>query len=213
MLGDRDCGDLRDWWYGDEQKRRDEDSTQITSSSLSVLATPDRQRLPEAASTDIIDHPLFLDLTICRPYSWTPQSSQPDHQLPQHRLEQSPQCLKPTNVNGIHTLLPCCGHYTATDKSKSQNNSRLDDLAGKVSALRGVTIDIYDNARDQTVIDSSTNAFSNFSNTLQGSAGRLTRMAQQGNKVAILKLAGILIAIVLVLYWIGGWVFGGSKAA
>lgn len=20
MLGDRDCGDLRDWWYGDEQK-------------------------------------------------------------------------------------------------------------------------------------------------------------------------------------------------
>ncbi|KAI4842094.1 hypothetical protein E4T44_07513 [Aureobasidium sp. EXF-8845] len=94
-----------------------------------------------------------------------------------------------------------------------QNNSRLDDLAGKVSALRGITIDIYDNARDQTVIDSSTNAFSNFSNSLQGSAGRLTRMAQQGNKVAILKLAGIIIAVILVLYWIGGWVFGGSKAA
>ncbi|KAK8190088.1 hypothetical protein HDK77DRAFT_482225 [Phyllosticta capitalensis] len=36
-----------------------------------------------------------------------------------------------------------------------QNNSRLDELAGKVSALRGVTIDIYDNARDQHVIDSS----------------------------------------------------------
>ncbi|KAG9826144.1 hypothetical protein KCU98_g15279, partial [Aureobasidium melanogenum] len=94
-----------------------------------------------------------------------------------------------------------------------QNNSRLDDLAGKVSALRGVTIDIYDNARDQGVIDSSTNAFSTFSNSLQGSAGRLTRMAQQGNKVAILKLAGIIIAIVLVLYWVGGWVFGGAKAA
>jgi blocked-early-in-transport protein 1 len=38
-------------------------------------------------------------------------------------------------------------------------------------------------------------------------------MAQQGNKVAILKLAGIIIAIVIVLYWVGGWVFGGSKAA
>jgi len=36
-----------------------------------------------------------------------------------------------------------------------QNNSRLEELAGKVSALRGVTIDIYDNARDQGVIDSS----------------------------------------------------------
>ncbi|KAI4828055.1 hypothetical protein E4T45_10310 [Aureobasidium sp. EXF-8846] len=129
------------------------------------------------------------------------------------RDRNSTQVTKPTNANGTHTflllLLPC----TATNTSKSQNNSRLDDLAGKVSALRGITIDIYDNARDQTVIDSSTNAFSNFSNSLQGSAGRLTRMAQQGNKVAILKLAGIIIAVILVLYWIGGWVFGGSKAA
>lgn len=36
-----------------------------------------------------------------------------------------------------------------------QNNSRLEELASKVSALRGVTIDIYDNARDQHVIDST----------------------------------------------------------
>jgi len=120
-----------------------------------VLSTPDRQHLPEAASTDIIDHPLFLDHRICRPYSSTLQSSQLDIQLPQFPIEQSPQCLKPTSANGTHTFLPCCGHYTATDKSQSQNNSRLDDLAGKVSALRGITIDIYDNARDQTVIDSS----------------------------------------------------------
>lgn len=37
----------------------------------------------------------------------------------------------------------------------SQNNSRLDELANKVSALRGVTIDIYDNARDQRLLDSN----------------------------------------------------------
>ena len=36
-----------------------------------------------------------------------------------------------------------------------QNNSRLDELSNKVSALRGVTINIYDNARSQEVIDSS----------------------------------------------------------
>ncbi|KAI9781909.1 MAG: hypothetical protein M1835_004148 [Candelina submexicana] len=36
-----------------------------------------------------------------------------------------------------------------------QNNGRLDELASKVSALRGVTVDIYDNARSQDVIDSS----------------------------------------------------------
>ena len=36
-----------------------------------------------------------------------------------------------------------------------QNNDRLDQLSAKVSALRGVTIDIYDNARSQEVIDST----------------------------------------------------------
>lgn len=38
---------------------------------------------------------------------------------------------------------------------ESQNNSRLDELASKVSALRHVTVDIYENARNQEVLDSS----------------------------------------------------------
>ncbi|KAF2494514.1 hypothetical protein BU16DRAFT_463069 [Lophium mytilinum] len=83
-----------------------------------------------------------------------------------------------------------------------QNNSRLDDLASKVTALRGVTIDIYDNARDQGVIDSANDNFSSFTTTLKGSATRLGRMAQSGNKVAIFKLAGMIIVAVVVLYWI-----------
>lgn len=36
-----------------------------------------------------------------------------------------------------------------------QNNSRLNELSAKVSALRGVTVDIYDNARAQDVIDNT----------------------------------------------------------
>ncbi|KAB2110221.1 hypothetical protein AG0111_0g1690 [Alternaria gaisen] len=90
---------------------------------------------------------------------------------------------------------------------EQQNNSRLDELASKVSALRGVTIDIYDNARDQHVIDSTSDTFSSFSTTLKGSATRLTRMASSGNKVAILKLSGMIIATVVVLYWIWHLIF------
>ncbi|CAI9637181.1 hypothetical protein GT037_008358 [Alternaria burnsii] len=90
---------------------------------------------------------------------------------------------------------------------EQQNNSRLDELASKVSALRGVTIDIYDNARDQHVIDSTSDTFSSFSTTLKGSATRLTRMASSGNKVAIFKLSGIIIATVVVLYWIWHLIF------
>lgn len=36
-----------------------------------------------------------------------------------------------------------------------QNNARLDELSAKVTALRGVTVDIYDNARAQDVIDNT----------------------------------------------------------
>lgn len=36
-----------------------------------------------------------------------------------------------------------------------QNNARLEELSSKVSALRGVTIDIYDSARNQEMIDNT----------------------------------------------------------
>lgn len=36
-----------------------------------------------------------------------------------------------------------------------QNNSRLSELSAKVTALRGVTVDIYDNARAQDVIENT----------------------------------------------------------
>jgi len=82
-----------------------------------------------------------------------------------------------------------------------QNNARLDELSAKVSALRGVTIDIYDHARAQDVIDSTADTYSSMGTQLKGSANRLGRMAAAGNKVAILKLSGILVGIVLILYY------------
>ncbi|MCJ1482623.1 hypothetical protein MMC06_002789 [Schaereria dolodes] len=84
-----------------------------------------------------------------------------------------------------------------------QNNSRLDELSSKVAALRGVTVDIYDNATgSHDVIDSSNEVYSNLSTSIRGSAGRLGRMAQSGNKVAILKLAGMIVGAVVIFYWI-----------
>lgn len=85
-----------------------------------------------------------------------------------------------------------------------QNNSRLTELSAKVSALRGVTVDIYNNARDQDVIDDTSGTFSSMSTNLKGSASRLGRMAASGNKVAIFKLAGMIIGTVLVLWFIWG---------
>lgn len=88
-----------------------------------------------------------------------------------------------------------------------QNNDSLSALSSKVSQLRSVTIDIYDNARDQGVIDSTSDTFSTMTTSLKGSARRLGVMASQGNRVAILKLAGMIIAAGVVIYWILSWVF------
>ena len=89
-----------------------------------------------------------------------------------------------------------------TQVSHRQNNDSLSALQQKVTQLRSVTVDIYDNARDQGVIDSTSETFSTMTTSLKGSARRLGVMAGQGNKVAIFKLAGIIIVAVVLLYWL-----------
>jgi blocked-early-in-transport protein 1 len=102
-----------------------------------------------------------------------------------------------------HSLTRCeiTNYYLPT----RQNNDSLASLQAKVSQLRSVTVDIYDNARDQHVIDNTSESFSNMTTSIKGSARRLGVMASQGNKVAVFKLAGIIIATVVVLWWILSW--------
>ncbi|KAL7276897.1 hypothetical protein RUND412_000089 [Rhizina undulata] len=88
-----------------------------------------------------------------------------------------------------------------------QNNARLDELASKVSALRGVTVDIYENARDHQIIDDSNEVFTSFTSNLKQSAGRLRLMASTANRTQTLRLAGIICAIVFLLYLVWGWIF------
>ncbi|QIX01988.1 hypothetical protein AMS68_007505 [Peltaster fructicola] len=88
-----------------------------------------------------------------------------------------------------------------------QNDEALGALSAKVSQLRSVTVDIYDNARNQELIDNTNETFSNMLTSVSGSARRLGVMAQQGNKMAILKLAGIIVAVVIPIYWLMTWIF------
>jgi blocked early in transport 1 len=96
------------------------------------------------------------------------------------------------------------GSYVAEE----QNNALLSSLAAKTSQLKHVTLDIYDNARSQDTLDSTNEVFSNMSTSIRGSAGRLTRMARSGDKIAVLKLSGIIIVTVLVLWFVLGWIWG-----
>ncbi|PGH29331.1 blocked early in transport 1 [[Emmonsia] crescens] len=90
---------------------------------------------------------------------------------------------------------------------EQQNNALLDALAQKTNALKSVTVDIYDHARDHSTIENTSEVFSSLSTNIKGSAGRLTRMARQGDRVAVLKIAGIVIAVGFLLWIILSWIF------
>ncbi|KIW78783.1 hypothetical protein Z517_08622 [Fonsecaea pedrosoi CBS 271.37] len=91
---------------------------------------------------------------------------------------------------------------------EEQNNALLSSLSQKTSALKHITLDIYDNARSQGTLDNTNEVFSSMSTNIRGSAGRLTRMARQGDKVAVLKVAGVVVVAGLLVWWIGGWILG-----
>jgi len=88
-----------------------------------------------------------------------------------------------------------------------QNNARLEQLSSKVTALRGITFDIYDHASAQDVIDNSSDTFTSMASQIKGSTTRLTRMASSGNKIAIFKLAALIVGAFLLLYCIIKWIF------
>ncbi|KKZ60219.1 blocked early in transport 1 [[Emmonsia] crescens] len=90
---------------------------------------------------------------------------------------------------------------------EQQNNALLDALAQKTNALKSVTVDIYDHARDHSTIENTSEVFSSLSTNIRGSAGRLTRMARQGDRIAVLKIAGIVIAVGFLLWIILSWIF------
>lgn len=91
---------------------------------------------------------------------------------------------------------------------ESQNNALLNSLQQKTSQLKHVTLDIYDNARAQDTLDNTNEVFSNMSTSIKGSMGRLGRMARQGDRIAVLKLAGMIVGGVLVVWFVLGWIWG-----
>ncbi|KAI5303148.1 hypothetical protein KEM56_007858 [Ascosphaera pollenicola] len=90
---------------------------------------------------------------------------------------------------------------------EEQNNELLNSLSQKTSALKSITLNIYDQARDQETINHTSEVFSSMSTGMKGSASRLTRMAKQGDRVAIMKLAGIVFIAGVLLYYLLKWIF------
>ncbi|RPA71910.1 hypothetical protein BJ508DRAFT_335590 [Ascobolus immersus RN42] len=89
-----------------------------------------------------------------------------------------------------------------------QNNALLTTLSDRASALKQVTINIYDNAQSShSIIDRNDDMFSSMGTSLKNSAGRLGRMARGNGRWGTVRLAGCIVAGVVVVYYLGSFIF------
>jgi hypothetical protein len=88
---------------------------------------------------------------------------------------------------------------------ESQNDSRLDELYGKVSALKNITIDIHGSASDHSLIDRSYETIGSFRDSVKASAGRVNRMMNNTGRPGTIKLAVVVLAVFFLVYFIWPW--------
>ncbi|BGP51043.1 hypothetical protein JCM10450v2_006969 [Rhodotorula kratochvilovae] len=103
---------------------------------------------------------------------------------------------------GAHAEVEGWGRGKTTQDSaeadlEAQNDQHLNDLHSKISALRGVTTDIYQDSRAQnTLLDGTSNAFDSFKTSLSNTSTRFVRSVQSGKGGARIQL-GIVAGFVL----------------
>lgn len=163
--------------------------------SILLVSPPRPQELPSPTHDRTT-----LDIEESRCRTPTPAKSKaefplPPSQPPSHSLLFAPPIPKPTPTN--------------KNPPPRQNSTLLQSLSAKSSALRNITDQIHTHAStSHEIIDNTSESFSNMSTSIRGSAGRLTRSARQGDRVAVLKLAGIIVVSAILAWWVGGWIFG-----
>ncbi|XP_058973309.2 BET1-like protein [Pocillopora verrucosa] len=85
---------------------------------------------------------------------------------------------------------------TSTDEMlETENNRMVDDLAAKVSRLKGIAIDIENESKQQNkYLDGMGDDFGSSSSLLSGSAARLSQMVSAGRsnrKIMCYLIAGL----------------------
>jgi blocked early in transport 1 len=91
---------------------------------------------------------------------------------------------------------------TNTNILEQQNNERIFELSEQVSRLKGLTIDIGNEVREQnSLLDQMGDGFSNVGDMLQGSLRRIGAMLESGGSKHMCYMVGFVVFVVVFLYW------------
>lgn len=86
---------------------------------------------------------------------------------------------------------------------EQQNNERLNELSMHVAKLKGLTIDIGNEVREQnSLLDSMNNNFSNTRDMLFNSLSRIGTMLQSGGMKHMCLMVAFCVVVMLFLWWV-----------
>jgi blocked early in transport 1 len=86
---------------------------------------------------------------------------------------------------------------------EQQNNERINDLADHVARLKGLTIDIGNEVREQnSLLDNMGDGFQNTRDLLQGSLRRIGTMLEQGGAKHMCYMVAFCVFVMVFLWWL-----------
>lgn len=95
---------------------------------------------------------------------------------------------------------------------EQQNNERIDELSDQVARLKGLTIDIGNEVREQnSLLDGIGDTFSNTGDLLQGSLRRIGTMLESGGTKHMCYMVAFIVGVMIFLWWLMS--FKGSSGA
>jgi len=84
---------------------------------------------------------------------------------------------------------------------EQQNNDRIDQLSDQVALLKGLTIDIGNEVREQnSLLDQMGDGFASTGDLLAGSLKKIGTMLQSGGAKHMLYMVGFIVAVFVLLY-------------
>lgn len=95
------------------------------------------------------------------------------------------------------------GRDTNSNILEQQNNDRISELSDQVARLKGLTIDIGNEVREQnSLLDDMGDGFSGVSNLLGSSLKRIGAMLESGGSKHMCYLVTFVVLVMVFLYWV-----------
>ena len=86
---------------------------------------------------------------------------------------------------------------------EQQNNERIDELSQQVARLKGLTIDIGNEVREQnSFLDNMGDGFESTRDMLSGSLRRIGTMLESGGAKHMCYMVSFVVFVVVFLYWL-----------